>query len=366
MKKHKENRLLIGCVAVLFAVLTLASWLHAPQKLSLSERRRLAQKPKLTIQGLLNGSYMDAFDAYAQDQFPMRDALRTLKAVTDRTLLGRLDSHDIYLYDGYAAKIDATFSRDCIDYAAKRFNWINERYLAPADCRVWVSVVPDKSCFLAEKVDCPRFDSQELVTALTEQMPYAEYINIFPTLTYQHYYRTDTHWRQEKIKPVADTIATALGVSLFGSYEQKTLDVPFRGVYAGQSALNLDAEPLVYLENETLQQCTVYNWETNQQTALYDFAKAAQADPYELFLSGSVSMLTITNPHATTSKHLIMFRDSFGSSLAPYLVEAYQEITLVDIRYLKPEYLSKLLTFDGQDVLFLYSVAVLNHSEALK
>ena len=89
-------------------------------------------------------------------------------------------------------------------------------------------------------------------------------------------------------------------------------------------------------------------------------------DPYSVFLSGSKSLLTITNPSADTDRELVIFRDSFASSLAPLLTSAYAKITLVDIRYVQPERLGRWLTFDSQDVLFLYSVSVLNHSETLK
>ena len=47
------------------------------------------------------------------------------------------------------------------------------------------------------------------------------------------------------------------------------------------------------------------------------------------------------------------------------MTSAYAKITLVDIRYVQPDG-SRWLTFDSQDVLFLYSVSVLNHSETLK
>ena len=48
------------------------------------------------------------------------------------------------------------------------------------------------------------------------------------------------------------------------------------------------------------------------------------------------------------------------------VLEQYREITLVDIRYLSPERLGKLLDFTDCDVLFLYSSLVLNNSETLK
>ena len=75
--------------------------------------------------------------------------------------------------------------------------------------------------------------------------------------------------------------------------------------------------------------------------------------------------MTLENPQAPDNR-LILFRDSFGSSIAPYFLEQYREITLVDIRYVSPQRLGKLVDFADCDVLFLYSSLVLNNSETLK
>lgn len=85
-----------------------------------------------------------------------------------------------------------------------------------------------------------------------------------------------------------------------------------------------------------------------------------------MFLSGSLSLITIENPQATRDKKLILFRDSFGSALAPLLISGYREITLVDIRYIHPDHLGQFVDFEGCDVLFLYSTLVLGHGEMLK
>ena len=108
------------------------------------------------------------------------------------------------------------------------------------------------------------------------------------------------------------------------------------------------------------------NYETGKTGPVYDLDKATGSDPYELFLSGSVSLLTVDNPNARTDRELVIFRDSFGSSLAPLLLEGYSRVTLVDIRYLSPSQLGNFLTFDRQDVWFLYSTSVLNNSSTLK
>ena len=76
--------------------------------------------------------------------------------------------------------------------------------------------------------------------------------------------------------------------------------------------------------------------------------------------------MTVTNPAADTDRELVIFRDSFGSSLAPLLIEDYAKITLVDIRYIQSDFLGQFIEFDGQDVLFIYGTTILNDSFTLK
>ena len=145
--------------------------------------------------------------------------------------------------------------------------------------------------------------------------------------------------------------------------------MPWRGKRSrggGYAALPLAGERLSYLTNDTIDACRVTNYETGKTGPVYDLDKATGSDPYELFLSGSVSLLTVDNPNARTDRELVIFRDSFGSSLAPLLLEGYSRVTLVDIRYLSPSQLGNFLTFDRQDVWFLYSTSVLNNSSTLK
>ena len=86
---------------------------------------------------------------------------------------------------------------------------------------------------------------------------------------------------------------------------------------------------------------------------------------YEVVLENNTDFI-IKRRTATTDRELVIFRDSFASSLAPLLLDGYAKITLVDIRYLPSVRLGSFLTFTDQDVLFLYSVNVLNNSETIK
>ena len=279
---------------------------------------------------------------------------------------GERDQNGVYIAEGYAARLEYPLNEKNITYAAKRFTYVYEEYLSGSCDNIYVSVIPDKNYFLAEKNGYPALDYAELTAQLTGQMDFAEYIDIFPMLELSDYYRTDTHWRQEKITDVAAHIAGEMGVSLSAEYTEKTLDAPFYGVHCRQADIDIEPDTLIYLENDTLSECRVYDGETDSYTDIYNMELAAGDDPYEIFLSGAKSLLTIENPAAPQEKELVIFRDSFASSLAPLLAEGYSKITLVDIRYLAPQLLGRFVDFHGQDILFIYSAPVLNNSTTIK
>lgn len=364
MKQH-QSAICTITLAVLLFTLALAAWIMPAKDFSDSERRKLAQFPEISLENISNGSLMTSFESYTQDQFPLRDTLRSLKAFSTYYVFRQLDNNDIYVADGYAAQLEYPLNEASLDYAVKKFDYIYENYLSESENRIFLSIVPDKSCFLAEENGYLSLDYDELFSIMKEKMDYAEYIDITQTLDISDYYKTDTHWRQEKLGDTAAQLASGMGISLSQEYILQTLDNPFYGVYYGQSSLPLSAETIYYLSNPMLDSCIVTNHEAGTVGGVYDIEKAYGKDPYEIFLSGALPLITIKNPNAESESELIIFRDSFGSSIAPLLAEAYSKITLVDIRYLRSDYLDRFINFEGQDVLFLFSTLILNNSETL-
>ena len=193
-------------------------------------------------------------------------------------------------------------------------------------------------------------------------------LDLTATLDAQDYYRTDTHWRQESLLETAQALCEALGVPSpkAEDYTVTALERPFYGVYYGQAALPMEADTIRILESDLLKACTVYDFESGKTGAVYDMGKLDSKDMYEVYLSGPRSLLTVENPKADTDRELILFRDSFGSSIAPLLMQGYAKITLVDVRYIQPELLIRFVDFADKDVLFLYSTLVLNNSATIK
>ncbi len=274
---------------------------------------------------------------------------------------------DVYVYQGYAVTTEAGYDQKSLDYAALKFQQLYDSYLTGNDGHIYLSVVPDKGSFTAPPEGYTPASAQETADTLLAQLDFVQYVDIAPGLTLEDYYRTDPHWRQECLVATAQTLAQAMDVPLAGDFQENAIDVPFYGAYAEKAGEPLVADTLRYLTGEVLDACTVYDYETDAQETLYDLSAVETDTPYDLYLQGSRSLLRIDSPLSTTDRTLVVFRDSFGSSLIPLLAESYRTIYAVDIRYLSSQMVGRFLSFDGsEDVLFLYSTMVLQNSRTMK
>lgn len=355
-------------LAGLWVALVAGAWFGPVKDISESERRKLAQMPEFSADTVFSGKFMSQFEDFTLDQFPLRDSFRTLKALVHYNVLQQGDNNNIYVVHDFAAKLEYPLNETSVEGALGKFNHIYKTYLQDTDCSAFVSVVPDKGMYLAQLGGYPSMDYQKLFDAVKNGMTWAEFVDISDLLEVSDYYRTDTHWRQERIADVAQRLCEAMGTGFFMSEELKpvALEQPFYGVYYGQAALPMRPESMYYLQNDLLDRCTVYNYETGKTTTVYDMEKLQSRDLYDIYLSGAAALLRIDNPMAATERELVVFRDSFGSSLVPLLARDYAAVTVVDTRYIAPDLLGQYLEFDNQDVLFLYSTLILNSSGALK
>ena len=369
MTDKTKNIIQTAILGVFLLALSLFCWFKPADDYSQSERRALAQMPEFNAETVFSGRFMKDFETYTLDQFPLRDSFRSIKAVSELYAFRKMDNNDIYITDsGVLSKLEYPMNTAMLDHAAERFRYLYDTYMKDTDCKVYFSIIPDKNYVTANLNGHLELDYDALTDYMLEKTSYMEYIDIFPFLSLADYYKTDTHWRQENIVDVAQHISQAMGVEQFGVFEYNDLQYPFHGVYSDQSALPVEPEQLIYLTSDTLDNCTVTSWNTGMpvKTEMYNMEKAAGPDAYDIFLGGADPLIVIENPMAETDRELIVFRDSFGSSLSPLLVEGYAKVTVVDIRYLNSSLVGNFVKFDDQDVLIIYSTMLLNSSLGLK
>ncbi len=358
-----KNKILCGLSAVLILGGALACLLVPQKDYSESERRPLADFPDFSVESVLNGKFMAGFEDYALDAFPLRDVFRAMKAKANG-LFGKKDNNDFYIVEGNAVKMEYPLREESLTHATQRFQAVYDRYLQ--GMKVYQTVVPDKNYFYGSETGHLQMDYSAMTEFLKKGFPQAQYLDLFSLLSKEDYYHTDPHWRQERLVPVASALFEGMGLPASGQWKESVLNDDFKGAYSGQTGLPLKKDALTVLEQPWMQDCVVYDHQNNRQISFYDMEKATGRDPYETYLSGSLSLISVENPKATTDRELILFRDSFGSAIAPLLAEHYKKITLVDIRYIQPAMLEQFIEFKDQDVLFLYSTLVPNTSETLK
>ena len=360
---NKKIRMIGAAVLVaLWATLTAFAWFSPPKETSEAERRKLTQFPGINAEILLNGKFMTAFEDYTLDQFPLRDTFRKIKALFHYNALQQTDNNGIYIVDGYAAEMEYPMDKESVERAMRQYNKVYDLYLKDSDTKIYNTVVPDKGYYLARENGYLALDYEALFALVRSQTPWAAWMGIEDCLELEDYYYTDTHWRQEKILPAAQRLLSAMQAEPLdeSAFTAQAMERPFYGVYYGQAALPMEPETMYLMQSDTISGCTVYNYTTGSTVPVYDPASLTDKDQYNIYLSGPQSLLTVTNPNAKTDRELIIFRDSFGSSLAPLLLQSYKTVTLIDIRYIQPEMLGRYVEFTDQDVLFMYSALVLN------
>ena len=381
----------IGAAAIvlIWALLTVFAWFGGDEAYSISERRDLLQWPGdpdkngysdvcdkdwpgLTADTLMDTTFMQAFEDYTTEQFPLRDRFRQIKALFHYNALLQKDNNNIYVVDGYTAQMDTFTDTNKLTATLMTFNRLYEQRLKDAGCNIYTAIVPDKNYYLAPEYGYLSMDYELMMSMIHEKMPWSQHVDLTGCLTDKDYYFTDTHWRQENLIPVAQKLAEAMGNTLpqLSDYQKELIDAPFYGVHYGHAALPMDPETIYVLNNDLLKACTVTyqdkTGKTVQFQGVYDYGRiTTSADLYDLFLSGEFGVITIENPNAATDKELYIFRDSFGRSLTPLLLQDYSKVTLVDPRWARTIWMDNEMNplynlKEGDDVLFLYSTAVLN------
>ena len=326
-------------------------------EISNTERRKLSIFPKFT----LTSEYSEKIDKYLLDHFPLRDTFRKLKANFNYNVLHKLDNNDIYLKDNYIFKSIYPTNKGSISNFINKTNKIKS--LLTNKNKTYIMVVPDKNYYLEDK-NFLQIDYDYLYKEINK-LDMTE-IDIRKIMSLNDYYETDTHWKQENLDKVIKQMNFLMNFKYKEvDYNKNTYD-KFFGVYYGESAISRKPEKLTYLTNDTILNSEVKYLENNKLTTVYNINKLNSLDPYEVYLDGASSLIEITNKNSISKKELIIFRDSFGSSLSPLLIEYYDKITIVDNRYISSNYIKEYITFKNQDILFIYSTFMINNSGSIK
>ena len=260
-------------------------------------------------------------------------------------------------YNDFYMDSMGTMNTEYITNFTNKVESVCKEYLSGTS-NIYYAVIPSKQYFINDKVENP-FDYTSMMNIIRSGITSAKEIDLTGTLELDDYLKTDPHWKQEGLQGVLDALGETMGFTVDLSTFTKNSVPNFTGQH-GYNKENFAHETMTYLTNEAIDNATVDNFQDKDFTKVYNTAKLETATPYDMFLSGSTPLLTITNDSAKSDKELVMFRDSYACSLAPLLIENYKTITLVDLRYMASSLLPQHVDFTGKDVLFMYNDQIIN------
>jgi len=307
---------------------------------------------------------MSKFDDYAADRFVFRDTFRGIRAFTVFNLFMQTDKSGLYRSQnvglGEFRRVNTTAFRQ----TTERIKSAAE-YLGGYDLNIYYSIVPDKSTYAERYMPC--FDIGIAETILFDNLSGYKYIRLADKVGAGSFYRTDLHWDQTKISGVTDHLLASMGADPAPNAYPVVRVGEFRGLYAGQLALPVAPDIMSYMDIPGINVSYLNERTLQFEPGLaYDVERLEGVDPYDLFLRGPQPLIIIEND-AAPERELYLFRDSFGSSLAPLLSASYSKVTVIDLRYIHLMLLDQFIEFTpGSDVLFIYSSQIFNNPSILQ
>ena len=367
MKKDRQRKVqekLVGIIFILTLFLFLIINVIVPDReKSVQENRMLATKPKFRLSSLISGDYDEKFEAYMDDQFVGRDMWRKLKVTVDRIGGSRLENG---VYIGTNGQLLEQIEVADENHLAANIKAIKSFSESQSKIPVRMMLVPDAANVLNHSLPSlakPEDQTQMFSMVRQDLGDSVEWIDVSTELnkhkTEKIYYKTDHHWTTLGAFYAFQAAAPSLGIEgdLSGKYVSYAVSDSFNGMLASKSGVNLGEKEQIdiYVPTEEDTDLIVdYVDEGKRSTSLYDSSKLKEKDQYTVFLGGNSSLLDIRTV-STSTKRLLLVKDSFANSFIPFLTPYYREIVVVDPRYYSGTINDLMDSYRISEVLFLYS-----------
>ena len=350
-----KNKIIAIGFSIIIIGVSIISLILNDNDVSFFERRKLA-----TIKDV-SKDFFENIENYLNDQFPLRNDLLSLNAFYERNILGNKEKNDVYYENGIIYEKTYPLNEKNVESFVNKVNFIKNKYFIKNN--TYYMIVPDKAYFL-DNNKYLKMDYNKMFNILNNIN--GNYINIINDLDINDYYKTDIHIKQENWLKLLPLLASNLNFDYYNINYQSNKYEPFYGASYSKVLKMSDSEYLTYLVNDFQNNLSVKHLEYGIKP-LYDLEKLKGTDSYDVFLSGPSSLIEINNSNSKTNQELIVFRDSFASSLIPLLTPYYNKITLIDLRYISSDLLDNYLEVNNrQTVLFMYSTEIINNSSILK
>lgn len=360
-----DSRFITALFCGFLAVVATANALTPDKPFSELENRSLAQKPALTLQGLLSGSFMSDYESYVTDQFPGRDGWTAAKAAAELAA-GKQENNGVYVCAD--STLITRFDTPDAERVSKNIGYVNQ-FAEIASVPVYFGLIPGAATVWADRLPqgAPNYDQKQVIDLAARTASAARSADLYTPLMdhsgEEIFYRTDHHWTSLGAYYGYTGVAQALGLAAvpLTDYVKTTVSTQFYGTVFSSSGVRWvrpDAIDTYVPEDGITVTSYTYDAQGNRVEVprqLYDESFLSKKDKYGMFLGGQQALGVVRTGHADQPK-LLLIRDSYSDALVPFLTPHFSEIHLIDLRYYKQS-AAQYIRDNGIDAaLVLYSV----------
>lgn len=300
------------------------------------EKKELAERPSLIVDGKLNTEFSEQFESWFNDRLPMRSELLSAANLIKSEVLGSPSSNVITGSDGWLfyekTKSDYMdtdpMSISEVRSAAVTISLIEENVKSKGGNFVFV-VMPNKSGIYSEYMpSCytkARITNLDRLTNKLAEMGVNQ-LDMKKLLTDNKdlglYHKRDTHWNYMGALLGYDAIMNSLGREHKAYAPNYTLEKDWRG----------DLDKLLYPKGGYMDY--QYRFDTVFDEFRFTTPSGVSDTQAQLenFMSdkedGDMRIVTRKTERSKNSR-LYMVRDSFGRALLPYMIDNYTQATFV-------------------------------------
>jgi len=368
---RQESRRKTGIVCIVIAVLFCIAIAAVPlitiiipdKQMSQSENRVLKQRPSFSLSAIADGSFMDNFEKYLSDQFPLRDKVISSKTSFDR-IIGQKQENGVYIgKKNYLFEKQTAFDEahvktltDAIDAFSKKYPKLKKAFI----------LSPNSSCLLSEylpsgvKEPDQREQLKKIQTPVTKSgfkwIDCAKLFDVEKDKT-ALFYRTDHHWTTRAAYSAFQSLSKEWKLNSKVKYSFSTVSDSFQGTLASSSGVNNITDKVEICVPASSKSSYIVSYETSgKKTAtLFEKEKLNQKNQYEVFLGGNYDKVIISTAEETKNT-LLLLKDSYANCMIPMLTPYFSKIVVIDPRYLSDSLSEIMKEYQFTHMLFVYNV----------
>lgn len=366
MKKHNIFNIIflffIASIITFFSI----SYVFIPEKVFSEEENRLLQtSPIFTLEKLLNGTYTHQLHNYFADQINFRTKMIKIKACTE-LFMGKKENNGLLL--GLNDYIIDThpYTEENYDLLSKNLNKIEilMQNLSENGIKVNSLIIPRKIDVLQNYL--PKYYSNERNNEVWKFVNSNHILLTDVLIETQNngtevFYKTDHHWTNDGAYAAYNEICELLDILPYPleHFNIESLSSEFLGTSYSKSGFFFSSTETIYAPSIEIgkYKVTIVDTDTELDT-LYDLSYLNKKDKYSVFLSGNNAHVKIYDTENQNKETLLMIKDSFSHSLAPYLCEHFN-IELIDPRYFSGSIYKYVEENNIKNVLFLFGIDTL-------